>query len=138
MFILSIYINFLKNVVIELRDNPDIERLPGREIDGIKTVGFATIGPNEEDVKIWADPKTALPVRIELRVGQFFAIMKNLRFNVEVEDSLVSMEVPPGYKLYQAEFDLTGATEKDFIEGLVGRRTSMALPRDSTGIGGNL
>jgi hypothetical protein len=113
-----IYINFLNNVVIELKDNSDIEKLPEREIDGKKAVGFATSGPNQEDVKIWADPKTALPVRIELRIGQFFAILKNLQFNVQIEDSLVGMEVPPGYKLHQAEFDLTGATEKDFIEGL--------------------
>ena len=113
-----IYINFLRNVVIELKDNPHIEKLPEREIDGKKAVGFATSGPNEEDVKIWADPETALPVRIELRLGQFFAILKNLQFNVEIEDSLISMEVPSGYKLHQAEFDLTGATEQDFIEGL--------------------
>ena len=112
-----IYINFLRNVVVELKDNPNIEKLPEREINGKKTVGFVSRSPNEE-VKIWADPETALPIRIELRVGQFFAIMKNLQFNVQIDDSLVSMEVPPGYKLHQAEFDLTGATEKDFIEGL--------------------
>jgi len=113
-----IYLNFLNNVIVQLKDNPNIEKLPGREIDGMKVVGFAASGPNEEEVKIWADPETALPVRIELRLGQFFAIMKNLQFNVDVEESMTSMDVPPGYKLHQTEFDLAGATEMDFIEGL--------------------
>jgi len=34
------------------------------------------------------------------------------------EDSLISMDVPEGYTLQEAEFDLSKATEQDFIEGL--------------------
>jgi len=111
-----IYVEFLQKVVVKLQDN--YEELGEQEIDGQKTIGFAARGPNNEEVKIWADPKTALPIRVELRVGQFFAIMKNFQFDVPIEDSLVSMEVPPGYALHQTTFDLTKATEQDFIEGL--------------------
>ena len=111
-----IYVEFLQRELVKLQDN--YEELGEQEIDGRKTIGFAARGPNNEEVKIWADPKTALPIRVELRIGQFFAIMKNFQFDVPIEDSLVSMEVPPGYALHQTTFDLTKATEQDFIEGL--------------------
>ncbi len=111
-----IYVEFLQKVVVKLQDN--YEELGEQEIDGQKVIGFAARGPNNEEVKIWADPKTALPIRVELRIGQFFAIMKNFQFDVPIEDSLISMDVPPGYALHQTEFDLTGSTEQDFIEGL--------------------
>ena len=111
-----IYVEFLQKVVVKLQDN--YEELGEQEIDGQKAIGFAARGPDNEEVKIWADPKTALPVRVELRIGQFFAIMKNFQFDVPIKDSLVSMEVPPGYALQETEFDLSKATEQDFIEGL--------------------
>jgi hypothetical protein len=111
-----IYVEFLQRELVKLQDN--YEELGEQEIDGRKTIGFAARGPNNEEVKIWADPKTALPIRVELRIGQFFAIMKNFQFDVPIEDSLVSMEVPQGYALHQTTFDLTKATEQDFIEGL--------------------
>jgi hypothetical protein len=111
-----IYVEFLQQELVKLQDN--YEELGEQEIDGQKAIGFAATGQNNEEVKIWADPKTALPVRVELRIGQFFAIMKNFQFDVPIEDSLISMDVPEGYTLQEAEFDLSKATEQDFIEGL--------------------
>jgi len=69
-----IYVEFLQQELVKLQDN--YEELGEQEIDGQKTIGFAATGPNNEEVKIWADPKTALPIRVELRIGQFFAIMR--------------------------------------------------------------
>ncbi len=109
------FVEFLREVVVKLQDNH--EELGEQEIDGQKVIGFVSRGPNEE-VKIWADPKTALPIRIELRVGQFFSILKNFQFDVPIEDSLISMDVPEGYTLQETKFDLSGSTEQDFIEGL--------------------
>jgi len=109
------FVEFLREVVVKLQDNH--EELGEREIDGQRAIGFVSRGPNEE-IKIWADPKTALPIRIELRVGQFFSILKNFQFDVQIEDSLISMDVPEGYTLQETEFDLSGSTEQDFIEGL--------------------
>ncbi len=111
------YIEFVRKVLMELKDSPDVEELGEQEIDGQKAIGFAARGPNEE-VKIWADPHTTLPIRVELRLGQLFVIMKNFKFDVLVDDSLVSMDVPEGYTLEQTEVDFTGATEQDFIESL--------------------
>ncbi len=109
------YVEFLRQVVVKLQDN--YEELGEQEIDGQRVIGFVSRGPNEE-IKIWADPKTALPIRIELRVGQFFSILKNFQFDVPIEDSLMSMDVPEGYTLQETKLDLSGSTEQDFIEGL--------------------
>jgi hypothetical protein len=109
------FVEFLREVIVKLQDNH--EELGEQEIDGQRAIGFVSRGPNEE-IKIWADPKTALPIRIELRVGQFFSILKNFQFDVPIEDSLISMDVPEGYTLQETKFDLSGSTEQDFIESL--------------------
>ena len=67
---------------------------------------------------IWADPEKAVPIRIELLQGQSFTILKNIEFDVPVEDSLVSMDVPPGYALYEGQLDMSKFTEEDFTETL--------------------
>ena len=109
------YIEFVRKVLMELKDSPNIEKLGEQEIEGQKAIGFA--GPNEE-VKIWADPHTAVPIRVELRLGQLFVILKNFKFDVPIEDSLVSMDVPEGYTFEKKVIDFAEATEQDFIESL--------------------
>jgi len=111
------YVDFLRKVITDLQDDPDIQELGEQQIDGQKAIAFLARGPNEE-VKIWADPETAIPIRVELQAGQLFAVMKNFEFDVPIDDSLISMDVPPGYTLQETEFDLSGATEQDFIESL--------------------
>jgi hypothetical protein len=111
------YIGFVRKVLMELKDNPDVERLGEQEINGQKAVGFSARGPNEE-VKIWADPRTAVPIRVELRLGQLFVILKNFKFDEPIEQSQVSMDVPEGYSLDKTEIDFTKGTEEDFIESL--------------------
>ena len=111
------YIEFVRKVLMELKDSPNVEELGEQEFDGQKTIGFAARGPNEQ-VTIWANPKTAVPIRVELRLGKLFVIMKNFKFDVPVDDSLVSMDVPEGYTLEETQVDFTRATEQDFIESL--------------------
>jgi len=111
------YLEFVRKVLMELKDSPNVEELGKREIEAQKAIGFAGRCPNG-DVKIWADPKTAVPVRVELRVGQLFVVLKNFKFDVHVEDSQVSMNVPGGYTLEETEVDFTKGTEEDFIESL--------------------
>jgi hypothetical protein len=113
------YLDTLKNVITELQKSPDfsVEKLGEQEIDGQKVIGFHAASP-KLDVTIWADPRTALPVRIEQMEGQMKVICRNVQFDVPTDQSLFSMEVPEGYKLQQTTLDLMGATEQDFIEGL--------------------
>ena len=120
------YVGAIRKIIAELQDN--YEELGEQEIDGQKAVGFVIRGPNEE-VKIWADPKTALPIRMELSIGQLFVILKNFKLDPPIDDSLISMDVPAGYTLEQTDFDMSDATEQDFIESL---RIWAEVMRDGT------
>ncbi|MBN1391249.1 MAG: hypothetical protein JW947_00425, partial [Sedimentisphaerales bacterium] len=111
------YVSFLRDIIMKLKDNPNVENLGEQIIDGHKAVGFKGIGPNEE-VTIWADSKTALPISIYLRVGQMGAILKNFELDVPMDDLLLSMDVPQGYTKKETQFDLGNANEQDFIESL--------------------
>ena len=109
------YVKFLQDVVKDMKDN--YQELGEQVLDGRKTIAFQAAGPNE-GVKIWADAQTGHPLRIELRLGQGYTVMKNLEFDTPVAEALVSMEVPDGYTLKQTDMNLNTATEEDFIESL--------------------
>jgi hypothetical protein len=113
------YMERLRNVIAKLQEHPEftVEELGRQEVAGQKVIGFLAKHP-EAEITIWADAKTALPVRIEQNEGQMKVICKNIQFDVPMEKSLFSMDVPEGYKLQQMELDLQGSTEQDFIEGL--------------------
>ncbi len=113
------YMERLRNVITGLQEHPEfaVEKLGEQEIAGQRLIGFRATHPKAE-ITIWADPETALPVRIESTGGQMILITKNLKFDVPMDESLFSMDVPEGYTQQQAELDLHGATEEDFIEGL--------------------
>lgn len=129
-------LDFVRNVVSKVKDNPDadIQDLGEKEINGQKAVGFYVKGLNV-DLTIWANKKTSLPIRIEFTEGKTSTVIKNIEFDVPLEESLVSMEVPAGYTLKdmtlnveesspedlpldKAEVDFTKGTEEDFIESL--------------------
>ena len=109
------YVGSMRKIITELKDNH--KELGEQELDGRKTVVFEAKGRNEE-IKIWADPKTALPVRIELSIGDMFVIMKNFQIDPPIDESVVSMEPPAGYTLKESDISLGDATEDDFIESL--------------------
>jgi len=110
------YIEFVRQVIRQVQDGR-VEKIGEQVIDGQKAIGFVGRGQNEE-VTIWADPKTATTIRVELRLGQLFVILKNFQFDPAIDDSLMSMNVPEGYTLEEGEVDFTGATEQDFVESL--------------------
>ncbi len=118
------YIGLVRNIVNDIEEHPDwpVQELGQQEIDGQTAVGFRVSGSNEE-ITIWADPKTASPIRIEMLLGQSFSkpthyILKNIEFDVPVDGSLVSMEPPAGYKLAGMEYSMNQFTEEDFVESL--------------------
>jgi hypothetical protein len=111
------YVKFLRDIITRMMNDPNIQNLGEQIIDGRKAIGFTGRGPNSE-VTIWADAKTVLPIRINLRVGRMHSILKNFELDVPVDPSLLSMNVPAGYTLEKAQFDLGNATEQDFIESL--------------------
>ncbi len=109
------YVKFLREVITNHKDN--YHELGEQVIDGRKTIVFEASGPNES-VKIWADLKTAIPLRIEMTSGQMSAILKNFEFDVPVDESLISMEIPAGYTYKESEVDFSNINEQDFIKGL--------------------
>jgi outer membrane lipoprotein-sorting protein len=111
------YIKFVRQIISQLQEG-QVQELAEQTIDGQKAVGFIGKGQNEE-VTIWADPRTGLPIRIEAKIGQEFSfIMKNFEFNAAVDESLVSMDVPEGFTLQKTNIDLGNASEQDFVESL--------------------
>lgn len=111
------FIKFVRQIITQLQEG-QVQQLGERVIDGKKAIGFVGKGQNEA-VTIWADPETALPIRIEAQIGQeLFFSMKNFEFNAEVDESLMSMDVPAGYTLQEKSLELGNASEEDFVESL--------------------
>jgi hypothetical protein len=79
-----------------------VQRLGLQTIDGHEAEGFH-IQVGSIDVKIWADPKTLLPVRVEVTSTEpsTRVVMTDFRFNVPLDESLFSVDVPPGYSVEQ-------------------------------------
>jgi len=111
------YIKFVRQIIGQLQGG-QVEQLGEQVIDGQKAVLFVGKGQNEE-VRIWADPETAHPIRIEAKIGQEFSFaMKNFEFDAAVDESLMSMDVPAGYTLQKTNIDLGNTSEEDFVKSL--------------------
>ena len=83
-----------------------VESLGEQEIQGRGAYGLHAQGSNI-DMTVWADSQTALPVRIEYRTpGQNLVIFRDFEFNVEMAESLFSMEIPEGYTLSEQHLDI--------------------------------
>jgi hypothetical protein len=69
---------------------------------------------------LWGDPKTGLPVRVETTMAiapNVKVTMSDFAFNVDMDESLFSLEPPTGYELVQGPpIDASPAEEKDLIE----------------------
>ena len=110
---------FLRDNLTSLKDNPDFKPTPLEKqvVDGRKVIGYAAKS-DATDIKIWADAKTSLPVRMEIQVGQQFYIIKNFEIDIHIDDAEVSMEVPEGYTLRETALDFSDATEQQLVESL--------------------
>jgi hypothetical protein len=113
------YVGLVREIVTRLNGRSDlpVTNLGRQTIDGRDVLGLE-VREATTQLTIWADAKTALPVRIELRQGESITILKNIEFDVPVEDSLVSMDVPAGYALHETTLDMRQFSEQDFVESL--------------------
>ncbi|MDD5326283.1 MAG: zf-HC2 domain-containing protein [Phycisphaerae bacterium] len=113
------FMEFVRNVVGNLKNNNmPVQELGEKEIDGQKARGFLVKNYPNIELTIWADSRTALPIRIEMEMGQSSYILKNIEFDVPVDESLVSMEPPSDYTLAGMEYNMTNFSEQDFVESL--------------------
>ncbi len=126
-----------ENLIEALRKLEDgAEELLGqKEMDGKLVYGFKVIMAGREHV-IWADLKTGLPVRVEMQAVMYGAmkmIMTDFEYNIDMDESLFSLEPPAGYDLIELEKpDMGAPTENDLIETLqlVTNEEHKSFPKD--------
>ena len=114
------YLEHLRNLITRIEDSNDmdVEFLGEQMIAADRRTLCMKVRYDGGEVWIWVDPQTYAPVQIEQIEGQLRILCKDIRFDVELDESLFSMEVPEGYTLQQTQLDLTSGTEENFIEGL--------------------
>jgi len=113
------YLQSLQNVVLRLQESSDfgVENQGRQQIDGIEYVVFVATG-NDQTITIWADPETAVPVRIEHKTPNMQIACENMQFDVELDETRFSMEVPDGYVTRDAGIDFKNSSENGFVESL--------------------
>lgn len=110
----------MRNLITELQNDPDVsvEPLGEKEIDGQIAKGFRATGPDGE-LTVWADPQTALPIRMEQKWRQMQFVCTDFQFDIEMDESLFRLEIPEGYsELPRGELPIDSSTEQDLIESL--------------------
>jgi len=113
------YLKLLQDAVVRMQDKEEyqVENQGLQEIDGHDCIVFVAES-DKDTITIWADPETALPVRIKQKTPNMQIVCNNLQFDVTLDESRFSMEVPDGYVVQQAGVDFKEGTEDAFIETL--------------------
>jgi len=87
------------------------------EIDGRQAICFR-LSTDDKEFTVWADPDTALPIRIErtAKEGIDKTVLSNIAFDVELSDELFDMTLPEDYCVmnmateeFKVPFELTEA-----------------------------
>ncbi len=90
-----------------LEDHPSIgvDALGEEEIDGRRVVGFrVTLSEPASVQTLWGDPETGLPVRIDITTAlppSAKATVSDFEVNVDMDESLFSVEPPVGYEIIE-------------------------------------
>jgi hypothetical protein len=93
------------------------------KINGQDSVCFK-VSEDDNEITIWADPDTDLPIRIERLAidGNDKTILSNITFNIELNDELFDMTIPAGYASTNMMTDEINVpfklTENNLIQGL--------------------
>ena len=110
-----------RRLLLDARDNPRVKRQPlgEKEIDGQRAVGFH-FSSQGGDFSLWGNPKTGLPVRFEVTMGEVDDSVKmtlsDCVFNADMDESLFSVEPPAGYTVRNQKTDGSPTEEKSLIE----------------------
>ncbi len=118
------FIEIMRNMIFELQHDPNvlIESLGEKEIDGCMAQGFRATDPEGNELMIWADFQTSLPIRMELKWRQIHSEFTDFEFDVALDESLFGMDIPEGYstmsKSILSLLPLNGGTEQDLVETL--------------------
>jgi hypothetical protein len=108
-------------MITELQNDPNvlIESLDEKEIDGRMAQGFRATDPEGNELMICADSQTSVPIHMELKWRQAHYEFTDFEFDVVLDESLFSMDIPEGYStMPKAMLSLTDTTEQDLVETL--------------------
>ncbi len=109
------------------------EPLGEKTFGKVQAQGFRVKDDTGYDTTIWVDPQTRLPVQVEItgKVGDtpFHSTMRDFELDPKLDDSLFSMEPPPGYA--SSKLGLNEPDDKDdgSPEAAVAEAASAILPR---------
>lgn len=98
-------------------DDESVEFLGEQQIDGQSAIGYHIQKPGLNGT-IWANAKTKIPLRIEITEEPMTITMSNIVFDVELDESLFSLDVPEGYRVTILQRDMSEPTEASFIEAM--------------------
>ena len=100
------------NKVLELRrliqyaletEDDSVEYLGEQQINGNTAIGYHITGHG--DITIWANAKTRLPIQIEQTMGAEKAVVTDITYDIELDESLFNVEPPEGYSVAAPEDD---------------------------------
>jgi outer membrane lipoprotein-sorting protein len=115
------------NNLWNLRDGTE-EKLGKRDIDGQTAEGFRVLQEDkifQNDITIWAHPKTAVPILVEMistlqddSSKSMTWTMNNFDLDVELDESMFSLDLPPGFTLcHQLDLDELQTDTEPSAEG---------------------
>ncbi len=114
------YLDHLQQLSNKLKNDPNcILKENGLQmVDGKEQIEFvATFG--DDVITIWADPDTELPTKIMHNTPNMQIVCDNMKFNIDIDESRFSTEIPEGYILQDAGgIDFQQGNEEAFIETL--------------------
>ena len=97
--------------------------LGDRTIDGVVATGFRSPWNGTGTMEVWADKKTADPVRIELtmRVAgrDATSVLDHFELAPAIDDATFSTAIPAGYAVETQQVDVTLATQGKVAESVV-------------------
>lgn len=125
---------WFRSVLLDARDKPDVKREPlgAQDVGGRRVVGFRVTSRGMV-VSLWGDPKTGTPVRAEAAMALFPNVrttMSDFVFNVDLDESLFSVEPPAGYTVQSTTVDGSMPEERDLTAAFreYGKLTGGAFP----------
>lgn len=97
-----------------------VQSLGEKQFDGTVLVGIRIETPGMP-MTVWCNPETQLPVRLESTLTgppKTEIVMTNFEFDVELDKSMFSVEVPKGYTVANVNVDLSPPSESELITAL--------------------
>jgi outer membrane lipoprotein-sorting protein len=96
-------------------EDESVQFLGEKKIDGLTVIGYHVQRP-AVDITVWADPQTKLPVEMTSTSGPTTYTMTDIVFDVELDESLFSLEIPDGYTVQTIQVDASEPKEKDLLD----------------------